>query len=97
MPDMAKVIRARRSAAKSSGENPVAAAMPAPEALPSNAGVDIHWLGDEEARQLFDGRARYWLGISGEEFLRRWDAGEFADDPDRTEVQSVAILMDLVR
>jgi hypothetical protein len=28
-------------------------------------------------RDLFDHQARQALGISGEEFLRRWDAGEF--------------------
>lgn len=33
----------------------------------------------EEGRRLFDEAAREWLGISGEEFLRRYDAGEYAD------------------
>lgn len=31
----------------------------------------------EEGRALFDRHARELLGISGEEFLRRYDAGEF--------------------
>ncbi len=42
----------------------------------------------EEAREIFDEQALYELGISGEEFLRRWDAGEygdFADIPDTPE------------
>jgi hypothetical protein len=30
----------------------------------------------EEAREQFDARARELMGISGEEFLRRLDAGE---------------------
>jgi hypothetical protein len=38
----------------------------------------------EEAWARFDGLARQHLGMSGEEFLRRLDAGEFeeiVDDP----------------
>ena len=31
----------------------------------------------EEAREQFDARARELMGISGEEFLRRLDAGEY--------------------
>jgi hypothetical protein len=34
-------------------------------------------LTEEEARAYFDAQARRLLGISGEEFLRRLDAGEF--------------------
>ena len=30
-----------------------------------------------EAREIFDYQARKAMGMSGEEFLRRWDAGEF--------------------
>ena len=33
----------------------------------------------EEGRELFDKAARKRLGISGEEFLRRLDAGEYRD------------------
>jgi hypothetical protein len=54
----------------------------------------IVWLSDEEAVAFFDRNARALLGISGEEFLRRWDAGEFHDrfdvDPDIT---SLVMLM----
>ena len=61
----------------------------------------IHELTDEEARELFDRSARHYLGISGEEFLRRWDAGEYDDPDDRTknppEVMEVASLLPLVR
>ena len=31
----------------------------------------------EQGRELFDQEARKLLGISGEEFLRKWDAGEY--------------------
>jgi len=50
-----------------------------------------------EAREFFDGQARAWLGMSGEEFMRAWDAGEFDAPPERTEVTNVALLLPLVR
>jgi hypothetical protein len=34
---------------------------------------------------IFDADARRTLGISGEEFLRRWDAGEYDGDEDEDE------------
>jgi hypothetical protein len=40
------------------------------------------------------------MNMSGEEFLRRWDAGEYRevfDDPDHTHVLSLATLIPLVR
>jgi hypothetical protein len=38
----------------------------------------------EEAREQFDARARELMGISGEEFLRRLDAGEYDEIYDKT-------------
>lgn len=37
----------------------------------------IHWRSQEELRVLFDAEARQVMGMGGEEFLRRYDAGEF--------------------
>lgn len=43
----------------------------------------IKELSPDEAWELFDRQCREWLGISGEEFIRRYDAGEIsADDLD---------------
>lgn len=42
---------------------------------PDVEGVKV--LSEAEGRALFDEVARHVLGISGEEFLRRWDAGEY--------------------
>jgi hypothetical protein len=39
-------------------------------------------LSTEEGRALLDRSARRELGISGEEFLARWDAGEYEADGD---------------
>jgi hypothetical protein len=50
------------------------------------------YMSDDEARELFDQRARELLGISGEEFKRRWDAGEI-EEPDRSEVLQVWMLL----
>lgn len=55
-------------------------------------GVTVREVTPEERRQIFDEAARYYLGMSGKEFARRWDAGEFDDDPDRREVMRVALL-----
>ena len=40
---------------------------------------EIVWVSPEDGRRMFDEAAREWLGISGDEFLRRYDAGEYAD------------------
>lgn len=39
----------------------------------------VDWLTPEQARELFDADVRRLLGISTEEFLQRWDAGEYFD------------------
>ncbi len=41
----------------------------------------IKELSSEEGMKLFDNAAKYYLEISGQEFLERFEAGEF-DDPD---------------
>ncbi len=40
---------------------------------------EVVWVSPEDGRRMFDEAAREWLGISGEEFLRRYNAGEYAD------------------
>lgn len=50
----------------------------------------------EEARQLFDEIARFHLGISGDEFRKRWHRGDYDDDPDTFDVMSVAFALPLV-
>jgi hypothetical protein len=43
------------------------------------------WLTPEEARADFDRQAREIAGVSGDEFIRRLDAGEYDDTPDDAE------------
>ena len=53
---------------------------------------------EEQGFALLDKQAQARLGISGAEFLRRWDAGDYdAPDCDRPEVVKVAMLMPLAR
>ncbi len=51
-----------------------------------------HSLTAEESRALFDQRAKELLGMSGDEFRRKWEAGEI-EDPDRSEVLQVWMLL----
>ncbi len=53
-----------------------------------------------EAREVFDYQARKLVGMSGEEFLRRWDAGEYRNIPDTPEgrrTMEVIFLLPFVR
>lgn len=65
-----------------------------PQTRPKNG--TLHVASAQEARAIFDRAARRELGISGEEFLRKWEAGEFKD-PDRPDVMRVAMLLPLAR
>jgi hypothetical protein len=57
---------------------------------------DVREATPAEGRELFDSRARALLGISGEEFLQRWDNGDYqeTDDPN---VSALAVLMPFAR
>ena len=39
----------------------------------------VQYISAAEAREIFDYQARKLMGMSGEEFLCRWDDGEFRD------------------
>ncbi len=58
--------------------------------------TDARILSPEEGRVFFDETCRAYLNMSGEEFLRRWDAGEYAevaDDPAHADVMYLAMLI----
>ena len=50
----------------------------------------------EEGRKLLDKQARRYLNMSGDDFIKKWEAGEFDDNPDRPEVMEVAMLLPFV-
>jgi hypothetical protein len=53
----------------------------------------VRFLSREEARELFDARARELMGMSGEEFLQRYDAGEFDEIEDTPEDPGIIHLL----
>ncbi|MGE3795257.1 MAG: hypothetical protein AB7I38_15190 [Dehalococcoidia bacterium] len=55
-------------------------------------------LSPTEARAAFERAAQHYLGVSGDEFLRTWDAGEYGPDPDaHPGVMDVAMLLPWAR
>jgi len=56
---------------------------------PQHFDGDIRFLGDDDARAYFDAQSSRLLGISGEEFLRRYAAGEYAATTDAAEQRAV--------
>lgn len=67
----------------------------------ARADRNVRELSREEGRELFDRQARRYLDMSGDEFLKKWDAGEFGDPDDRTKnppgVMKMAMLLPFVR
>ena len=59
---------------------------------PKKAGT-IKELTLEEGRKLLDQQARRYLHMSGEEFIRKWEAGEFDDNPDQPEIMRLVMLI----
>lgn len=60
----------------------------------------VQYATPEEGRALFDYQARKLLNISGEEFLRRWDEGEYrdiADAPGQRHIMRLAMLIPFSR
>jgi hypothetical protein len=71
------IQKERDMTAPTKTERPDIDDLPEIEDYPEIEGVK--WLTQEEARAYFDSQARRLVGMSGEEFLRRLDAGEFND------------------
>jgi hypothetical protein len=58
--------------------------------------VDVVEVTREEGRVILDRAAREALGISGEEFLAKWDVGQYENDDDPA-VTRVAMLIPFAR
>lgn len=58
--------------------------------------IEVRELDQEAGRELLDEQARKYLGIGGQEFLRRWDAGEI-DADENPDVMRVAMLAGFAR
>lgn len=55
---------------------------------------EIRELTPEQGKQLLDDKARQYLGLTGEEFRARWQAGQLDPDADPN-VMRVAMLLPL--
>ena len=53
--------------------------------------------GPDEAFQLFDATAMQYMNVSGDEFLRRWDAGVYCNGEERKRAMRVALLIPMIR
>jgi len=56
----------------------------------------VQWISREEGWQILEEQAQLNLGMSADEFIRKWDAGEF-ENPDTPAIISVYMLLPLVR
>jgi hypothetical protein len=57
----------------------------------------VRIIDQQEGIEILDENAKKYLGISGEEFLKRWDAGEYVGKADTPEVMRVASLIHAAR
>lgn len=62
----------------------------------ANHEVEVVELSRQEGRAMLDQAARDTLGISADEFLSKWDAGEYEDSDDPA-VTRVAMLIPFAR
>jgi len=53
----------------------------------------IRELTDQQSWGLFDRAARYYLDVSGEEFLELWESGYYEDPDSEPGVMSVVMLL----
>lgn len=58
---------------------------------------NVRIIDQKEGRDILDEAARKYLGISAEEFLKRWDAGEYAGHADTPDVMRVVSLIHFAR
>lgn len=57
----------------------------------------IHEMTLEEGQEMFDKAARRLMNMSGDEFVRAWEAGEFDDQPERPEVIRLVLLSEFAK
>jgi hypothetical protein len=63
---------------------------------PDQATSETRFLDDDESHQYFDRQARRLMDMSGEEFIRKYDAGEFnaeLDGPQHRELAKLIMLL----
>jgi len=58
--------------------------------------VTVEPIDESRGRELLDRKAQQLLGVSGDEFLTKWDRGEYRNS-DHTAVMKLATLIPLAR
>ena len=58
---------------------------------------DLRKLTREEGLAMFERACKYYLNMTSEDFLRRYEAGELNEDSGQPEVEHVALLIPFVR
>lgn len=56
---------------------------------------DLQLVTPEEGMRILDEQARRYLGISGQEFIQRWQTGYYGKEPDQPEIVDLALLIPL--
>jgi hypothetical protein len=51
----------------------------------------------EQGRKLLDEQTRRYLGISEQEFIRRWKVGKYKNNPDGLHIMRLAMLLPLTK
>jgi hypothetical protein len=64
---------------------------------PDTGGVETREITREEAWAMLDADARRYLGISAEEFARRYNAGEYDDPDDDRRIMSLAFDLEFLQ
>lgn len=57
--------------------------------VPQSTNPQVRYLTPEQGKALFDRQARRRFGMSGDEFVRAYVAGEFDDHPNHSDVEYV--------
>ncbi len=60
-------------------------------------GGSLTYITREEALEFFDRMAQFTLKISGEEFVRRFNAGEYEGEEDESGVRTMIGLLPMIR
>lgn len=64
---------------------------------PDTGGVEIREITREEAWAMLDAGTHRYLGISAEEFARRYNAGEYDDPDDDTRIMALAFDLEFLQ
>ncbi|CAN5814232.1 hypothetical protein BH20CHL1_BH20CHL1_10540 [soil metagenome] len=71
--------------------------MAAQSTTPKSRNDRIHEMSTEEGKEMFDSLARSSMNMTGDEFIRAWESGEFDDQPETSGVIRLVLLIPFTR